>query len=53
LKEIYCNNCQKSFGAYNEKYFPEKSLEKMKERHGSLHIFYGHTVIIRNQTEQV
>ncbi len=51
LKELYCSNCQKSFGLYNEKYFSDKSLEKMKMQHCSLHIFYGHVVIIRDSAE--
>jgi len=51
LKEIYCNNCKKSFGLYNEKYFSDKDLEKMKTHYGSLHIFYGHDVIISLNTK--
>jgi hypothetical protein len=47
LREIYCSQCKKSFGAYNEKFFSEKNLEKLKNRYGSLHEFYGHDVIIR------
>jgi len=51
LKEIYCRNCKKSFGKYNEKYFNDKSIEKMIKEYCSLHVFYGHDVIIRNLSE--
>ena len=47
LKEIYCSHCKKSFGTYNEKFFSDKALEKLKNEYGSLHLFYGHDVIIR------
>ena len=47
LKEIYCSHCKKSFGIYNEKFFSDKTLEKLKNQYGSLHVFYGHDVIIR------
>jgi hypothetical protein len=51
LKEIFCLNCEKSFGCYNEKYYNDKSLEKMINEYCSLHVFYGHEVVIRNMTE--
>ena len=51
LKEIYCDNCKKSFGKYNEKYFNDKSIEKMIKEYCSLHVFYGHEIIIRNLPE--
>jgi len=51
VKEIYCSHCKKSFGEYNEKFFSDKVLEKLKSKYGSLHIFYGHDVIIRKLSE--
>ncbi len=46
-KEIYCNNCKKTLGKYNVKYYSdEKIAELMKISHSS-HIRNGHEVILR------
>lgn len=50
FKEIYCHNCKKSLGRYNEKYFSDiKIVEIIKANHSS-HIYEGHEIIIRKIT---
>ncbi len=47
FKEIYCFNCKKSLGRYNDKYFPEsKMAEIIKNNHFS-HVHEGHEVVMR------
>ncbi|MDE1725962.1 MAG: hypothetical protein KGH89_01695 [Thaumarchaeota archaeon] len=48
MKEIFCLNCNKSFGLYNEKYYNEKSLAKIANQYCGLHEFYGHSIVIRD-----
>lgn len=52
FKEIYCHNCKKSLGRYNEKYFSDiKIVEIIKANHSS-HIHEGHQVVIRKITPE-
>ena len=47
FKEIYCHNCRKTLGRYNEKYFSDmKIAEIIKSNHAS-HIHEGHQVVVR------
>ena len=47
FKEIYCYNCKKVLGRYNEKYFSDvKIAELIKSNHTS-HIRDGHQISVR------
>jgi hypothetical protein len=47
FKEIYCHNCKKILGRYNEKYFSDmKIAEIIKSNHAS-HIHEGHQIVVR------
>jgi hypothetical protein len=51
FKEIYCSDCKKILGRYNEKYFSELRItEIIKSNHAS-HIREGHKMTIRRITK--
>ncbi|MDE1811567.1 MAG: hypothetical protein KGH86_07785 [Thaumarchaeota archaeon] len=50
FKEIYCFNCKKSLGRYNEKYFTDQKMgEIIKTNHAS-HVYEGHEIVIKRIT---
>ena len=46
-REIYCNNCKKTLGKYNTKYFSENSLGELLNNIDSMHIRHWHDIAIR------
>jgi len=47
FREIYCNNCKKSLGRYNIKYYPESKIaELIKDNHSS-HLRSGHQIEVK------
>ena len=46
-REIYCNNCKKTLGKYNAKYFSENGLGELLNNLDSMHIKRGHAIEIR------
>ena len=46
-REIYCNNCKKTLGIYNAKYFSENGLGELLNNLDSMHIKRGHAIEIR------
>ncbi|CAE6488462.1 MAG: hypothetical protein QXY22_00105 [Candidatus Nitrosotenuis sp.] len=51
FKEIYCNNCKKTLGKYNVKYFSDARIaELIKSSHG-MHYRSGHQLLIRKVTK--
>ena len=45
-KEIYCSNCKKKLGRYNEKYFSDDRLNAIIANNHTKCIREGHNVII-------
>ena len=50
FREIYCFNCKKSLGRYNEKYFSEQKINDIIKANHSSHIHEGHDVIVKRIT---
>jgi len=46
VKEIYCSNCKKKLGTYNEKYFSDVKLNEIIIHNHTKCIREGHNVII-------
>ena len=47
FREIYCNNCKKTLGRYNVKFFSENGLGDLLNDIDSMHIRRGHDIAIR------
>ena len=47
FKEIYCFNCKKTLGRYNEKYFSDLKMGEMIKVNHSSHVHEGHEIVIR------
>ena len=47
FREIYCNNCKKTLGRYNVKFFSENGLGDLLNDIDSMHIRHGHDIAIR------
>jgi hypothetical protein len=50
FKEIYCFNCKKMLGRYNEKYFSDKKMAEIIKVNHSSHVYEGHEIVIRKVT---
>jgi hypothetical protein len=48
--EIYCFNCKKSLGRYNEKYFSEQKVNEIIQINHASHVYEGHEVIVKRIT---
>ncbi len=46
FKEIYCLNCKKKLGRYNEKYFSDEKLNEIIVNNHNKCMCEGHNVII-------
>ncbi|GFN40032.1 MAG: hypothetical protein O6761_07315 [Thaumarchaeota archaeon] len=47
FKEIYCHNCKKVLGRYNEKYFPDVKIAELIKSNYASHIRDGHEITIK------
>ncbi|HXX06263.1 MAG TPA: hypothetical protein VEJ68_05520 [Candidatus Bathyarchaeia archaeon] len=50
FKEIYCFNCKKSLGRYNEKYYTDQKVGEIIKACHSNHVYEGHEIVIRRIT---
>ena len=50
FREIYCFNCKKSLGRYNEKYFSEQKINEIIKANHSSHIHEGHDIVLKRIT---
>jgi hypothetical protein len=50
FKEIYCFNCKKSLGRYNEKYFTDHKMDEIIKVNHASHVYEGHEIIVRRIT---
>jgi hypothetical protein len=50
FKEIYCFNCKKTLGRYNEKYFSDLKMGEIIKANHSSHVHEGHDIVIRKIT---
>jgi hypothetical protein len=50
FKEIYCFNCKKSLGRYNEKYFTDQKMDEIIKANHASHIYEGHEIVIKRIT---
>ena len=46
FREIYCNNCKKTLGRYNVKYYSESKIADLLKISHELHVKEGHTIEI-------
>jgi hypothetical protein len=47
FKEIYCNNCKKTLGRYNTKYFSDSRIAELIKSNHTSHYREGHQLSIR------
>jgi len=47
FKEIYCHNCKKTLGRYNEKYFSDMKIDEIINSNHASHIHEGHQIVVR------
>lgn len=47
FSEIYCNNCKKTLGRYNVKFYTEEKLGELINSSYAIHVKSGHHIIIR------
>ena len=47
FSEIYCNNCKKTLGRYNVKFYTEEKLGEVINSSYAIHVKSGHHIIIR------
>jgi hypothetical protein len=47
FKEIYCFNCKKSLGRYNEKYFTDQKMDEIIKANHASHIYEGHEIAVK------
>ncbi|HXG74789.1 MAG: hypothetical protein QW177_06555 [Candidatus Nitrosotenuis sp.] len=47
FKEVYCNNCKKTLGRYNVKYFSDAKIAELIKSTHSVHYRNGHELDIR------
>ena len=52
FREIYCDNCKKSLGVYNVKYYSERSITEIIRTIHSFHIRAVHNIKIRKNTSE-
>ena len=52
FKEIYCHNCKKILGRYNEKYFSDLKIAEIIKANYASHIHEGHQLVIRKITAE-
>ena len=45
--EIYCDDCRKSLGRYNKKFYNEDTIVDMLKTTHSVHVKEGHSITIR------
>ncbi len=50
FKEIYCFNCKKSLGRYNEKYFTDQKVDEIIKANHASHIYEGHEIVVKRIT---
>ena len=48
FSEIYCENCKKTLGRYNIKFYDKNRIEEILKIDHSIHVRNGHEVYIRN-----
>ena len=49
FREIYCDNCKKSLGMYNTKYYSERSVTEIIRIIHSFHSRAGHHIKIQKK----
>ncbi len=47
FKEIYCNNCKKTLGRYNVRYFTDANIAELIKSSHTSHYRNGHQIIVR------
>jgi len=47
FSEIYCNNCKKTLGRYNVKFYTEEKLGELINSSYAIHVKSGHHIVIR------
>lgn len=52
FKEIYCHNCKKTLGRYNEKYFSDLKIDEIINTNHASHIREGHHIVVRRTTNE-
>ncbi|MCH2407002.1 MAG: hypothetical protein MK224_03440 [Candidatus Nitrosopelagicus sp.] len=52
FREIYCDNCKKSLGMYNVKYYSEHSVAEIIRIIHSFHSRAGHNIKIRKKKSE-
>ena len=50
FKEIYCFNCKKTLGRYNDKYFSDVKMGEIIKINHSSHVHEGHDIVVRKIT---
>ncbi|SMH70197.1 conserved protein of unknown function [Candidatus Nitrosotalea okcheonensis] len=50
FKEIYCFNCKKSLGRYNEKYFTDQKMSEIIKANHASHVYEGHEIVVKRIT---
>ena len=50
FREIYCHNCKKILGRYNERYFSELKIAEIIKSDYASHIHEGHQLVVRRIT---
>ncbi|MFY9301455.1 MAG: hypothetical protein WAO91_09740 [Candidatus Nitrosotenuis sp.] len=51
FREIYCNNCKKTLGRYNVRYFSEAKIAELIKSSYASHYRNGHELSIRRITK--
>ncbi|HWP78638.1 MAG TPA: hypothetical protein VNL34_03185 [Candidatus Nitrosotenuis sp.] len=51
FKEVYCNNCKKTLGRYNTKYFSDAKIAELIKSTHAAHYRSGHELEIRKITK--
>ncbi|HXG14401.1 MAG TPA: hypothetical protein VNK25_04650 [Candidatus Nitrosotenuis sp.] len=51
FKEVYCNNCKKTLGRYNVRYFSDAKIAELIKSTHAAHYRNGHELDIRKVTK--